>query len=128
MKDIFVGTSSGAGPGTEFSDPIEAVQAAVDELQSKNVTRIVALTHIGYDKDIELAEKTTGVDLVRLYLDLFPRHCSIGIVTQIIGGHSHTLVGSMEGAAGPYPTLAKNMDGDEVFVVTVCWSFVHSGK
>lgn len=41
-----------------------AVQQAVDELLSKNVTRIVALTHIGYDKDIELAQKTRGVDLV----------------------------------------------------------------
>jgi 5'-nucleotidase len=57
------------------------------------------MTHIGYDKDIELAKKTRGVHL-------------------IVGGHSHTLLGSMEGAEGPYPTIEKNLDGEEVFVVT----------
>jgi hypothetical protein len=33
-------------------------------------------------------------------------------------GHSHTLLGSMDGAEGPYPTIEKNLDGDEVFIVT----------
>ncbi|CCA67175.1 related to 5`-nucleotidase precursor [Serendipita indica DSM 11827] len=93
------GTSSGAGPGTEFSDPVQAVQKAVDELQAKNITRIIALTHIGYDKDIELAQKTKGVDL-------------------IVGGHSHTLLGNFTNAMGSYPTTAKNLDGEEVFIVT----------
>lgn len=64
------GTSSGAGPGTEFSDPIVAVQTAVDELRAQNITRIIALTHIGYDKDIELAQKTRGVDLVCAFIHL----------------------------------------------------------
>jgi 2',3'-cyclic-nucleotide 2'-phosphodiesterase (5'-nucleotidase family) len=68
-RAAFPGTSSGAGPGTEFTDPVEAVQKAVDELHAKNITRIIALTHIGYDKDIELAKKTRGVHLVsRLHL------------------------------------------------------------
>ncbi|KAG8798765.1 hypothetical protein FRC17_007326, partial [Serendipita sp. 399] len=93
------GTSSGAGPGTEFTDPVEAVQKAVDELKAQNITRVIALTHIGYDKDIELAQKTRGVDL-------------------IVGGHSHTLIGNMTDAKGAYPTIAKNLDGEEVFVVT----------
>lgn len=93
------GTSSGAGPGTDISDPAEALTAAVAELQAKGVNRIIALTHIGYDKDIELAQKTRGIDL-------------------IVGGHSHTLIGDMEGAAGKYPTIAKNLDGEEVFIVT----------
>lgn len=35
-----------------------------------------------------------------------------------MGGHSHTLIGDMEGAAGKYPTIAKNLDGEEVFIVT----------
>lgn len=60
-----IGTSSGAGPGTEFTDPIAAVQTAVDELHAQNITRIIALTHIGYEKDIELAQNTRGVQLVR---------------------------------------------------------------
>ncbi|KIM23775.1 hypothetical protein M408DRAFT_17804 [Serendipita vermifera MAFF 305830] len=93
------GTSSGAGPGTEFTDPIEAVQKAVDELHAQNITRIIALTHIGYDKDIELAQKTRGVDL-------------------IVGGHSHTLLGNFTNTMGEYPTIARNLDNEEVFVVT----------
>lgn len=85
---------------TTFSDAVEAVQAAIDEIKSTtNITRIAAITHIGYDKDKELAEATTGLQL-------------------IMGGHSHTLLGDMEDAEGTYPTIAKNKDGEEVFIVT----------
>jgi 5'-nucleotidase len=76
------------------------VQGAIDEIKSTtNISRIAALTHIGYDKDMELAEATTGLQL-------------------IMGGHSHTLLGDMEDAEGKYPTIVENQDGDEVFVVT----------
>ncbi|KAF2117395.1 5`-nucleotidase protein-like protein [Lophiotrema nucula] len=85
---------------TVFSDAVVAVQNAVDEIRSTtNITRIAAITHIGYDKDQELAEQTTG-----LYL--------------IMGGHSHTLLGDMEDAEGKYPTIKTNKDGEEVFIVT----------
>ena len=88
------------GPGTTFSDPIEAVQATADYLRKKEgVKRIIAMTHIGYDIDKEMAQKTRGIHL-------------------IVGGHSHTLLGNMTNAAGPYPTIEKNLDGEEVFVVT----------
>jgi 2',3'-cyclic-nucleotide 2'-phosphodiesterase (5'-nucleotidase family) len=90
---------STAGPGTDFTDPVEAVQKAVQELHGQGVNRIVALTHIGYDKDIEVASKTRGLNL-------------------IIGGHSHTLIGNFTGAKGSYPTIQKDLDGQEVFVVT----------
>ncbi|KAL0574758.1 hypothetical protein V5O48_007205 [Marasmius crinis-equi] len=88
------------GNGTKFLDPIEVVQATADYIrQTTDVKRIIAMTHIGYDLDKELAQKTRGIHLV-------------------IGGHSHTLLGDMVGAAGPYPTIEKNLDGEEVFVVT----------
>ncbi|PSN75241.1 Metallo-dependent phosphatase [Corynespora cassiicola Philippines] len=84
---------------TTFSDPVEAVQNAIDEIRSTtNITRIAAITHIGYDKDQELARATTGLQL-------------------IMGGHSHTLLGDMEDAEGKYPTIVENQDGDEVFIV-----------
>jgi 2',3'-cyclic-nucleotide 2'-phosphodiesterase (5'-nucleotidase family) len=35
-----------------------------------------------------------------------------------MGGHSHTLLGDMPKAAGKYPTIVENKDGDEVFIVT----------
>lgn len=88
------------GKGTTFSDSVKAVQDTVDLIRSTtNITRIAAITHIGYDKDQELAEQTTG-----LYL--------------IMGGHSHTPLGDFKGAEGPYPTIKKNKDGEEVFIVT----------
>ncbi|XP_014557964.1 hypothetical protein COCVIDRAFT_36588 [Bipolaris victoriae FI3] len=94
------GSLSNADPTTIFSDVVEAVQGAIDQIKSTtNITRIAALTHIGYDKDQELAKATTGLHL-------------------IIGGHSHTLLGDMEDAEGKYPTIVDNKDGDEVFIVT----------
>lgn len=91
---------SSPGDGTTFSNPIEAVQNAIDEIKSTtNITRIAAITHIGYDKDQELAERTTGLQL-------------------IMGGHSHTLLGDMADAEGKYPTIVKNKDDEEVFIVT----------
>ncbi|UPX20480.1 5'-nucleotidase [Ascochyta rabiei] len=85
---------------TIFSDVVEAVQGAIDEIKATtNITRIAAITHIGYDKDQELAKATKGLQL-------------------IMGGHSHTLLGDMEDAEGKYPTIVDNADGDEVFIVT----------
>jgi len=86
---------------TTFEDPISAAQRTVELIKKNHPTIhcIVALTHIGYYDDINLAQNTAGISL-------------------IIGGHSHTLLGDMAGAAGPYPTIINNLDGDEVFVVT----------
>lgn len=91
---------SSPGENTIFGDVVDAVQRAVDEIRSTtNITRIAALTHIGYEEDQKLAEETTG-----LYL--------------IMGGHSHTPLGDGEDDEGPYPTIVENQDGDEVFIVT----------
>lgn len=91
---------SSPGDGTTFSNATEAVQRTIDHIyDTTNITRIAALTHIGYDEDQALAQSTTG-----LYL--------------IMGGHSHTLLGDMEDAEGDYPTIVENLDGEEVFIVT----------
>ncbi|KAK5091250.1 hypothetical protein LTR05_001431 [Lithohypha guttulata] len=93
------------GPLTSFEDPVEAVQRTVDYIRSTtNITRIAAITHIGYEEDQRLAQETAG-----LYL--------------IMGGHSHTLLlpandTDAEDAEGEYPTIVNNRDGEEVFVVT----------
>lgn len=59
------GTSQ-PGNGTTFEDPVVAVQKTVDRIKKRhrNVKKIVALTHIGYDKDVELAKKTKGFNLI----------------------------------------------------------------
>ncbi|KAK3323149.1 Metallo-dependent phosphatase-like protein [Cercophora scortea] len=91
---------SSPGKGTTFSDSVKAVQDTVDHIRATTtITRIAAITHIGYDEDQRLARETSG-----LYL--------------IMGGHSHTLLGDMAGAEGKYPTITRNKDGDEVFIVT----------
>lgn len=91
---------SNPGPGTTFLNVTETMQKTIDFIREKKLAkRIVAMTHIGYDEDRKLAQNTKG-----LYL--------------IIGGHSHTPLGNFTGAQGPYPTIEKNLDGEEVFVVT----------
>ncbi|SPJ23640.1 bifunctional metallophosphatase/5'-nucleotidase [Palleronia abyssalis] len=74
------------GPNVTFSDPVAAVQAEVDRLTEEGVNKIVVLSHSSYRVDQRVAEETTGVDV-------------------IVGGHSNTLLGDMEGAEGPYPTM-----------------------
>ncbi|KAG8869127.1 hypothetical protein FRB97_001592, partial [Tulasnella sp. 331] len=92
---------SAPGNGTQFLDPVATVQRTVDHvlMNEKDVKRIIAMTHIGYDIDQQLARSTRNVHL-------------------IVGGHSHTLLGNFSDAAGPYPTIERNLDGDEVFIVT----------
>ena len=91
---------SSPGPGTKFLDVTETMQKTIDYIMERKLAkRIVAMTHIGYNEDKKLAQNTRG-----LYL--------------IIGGHSHTPLGNFTGALGPYPTIERNLDGEEVFVVT----------
>ena len=78
------------GPNVTFTDPSEAVQAEVDRLTEQGVNKIVVLSHSGYEVDKRVAENTTGVDV-------------------IVGGHSNTLLGDFEGAAGPYPTVVNDV-------------------
>lgn len=94
-------TPETASPGEAviFKDEIDSLKADAAALKEEGVSKIIALTHVGYRRDLEIAKDVAGVDAV-------------------IGGHSHTLLGEMEGAAGPYPTLVKNDDGTEAPVAT----------
>ncbi|EAR50432.1 Ser/Thr protein phosphatase/nucleotidase, putative [Oceanicola granulosus HTCC2516] len=74
------------GPNVIFTEPADAVQAEVDRMTEEGIDKIVVLSHSGYGVDQQVAENTTGVDV-------------------IVGGHSNTLLGDMEGAEGSYPTM-----------------------
>lgn len=87
------------GPNITFQDEIDSLAADAARLADEGVNKIIALTHVGYRKDQEIAAAAAGIDAV-------------------VGGHSHTLLGSMEGAQGPYPTMVAGPDGTEVPVVT----------
>ena len=81
-----------ASPGDNiiFTDPSGAVQSEVDRLTADGVNKIIVLSHSGYGVDQMVAENTTGVDV-------------------IVGGHSNTLLGQLEGAEGPYPTMVNGV-------------------
>jgi 5'-nucleotidase len=91
--------TSSPGPNVIFQDEVEGLKAAVQELSDEGVDKIIALTHVGYLRDQELAAAVPGLDAV-------------------VGGHSHTLLGNMEGALGAYPTMIDGADGVLVPVVT----------
>ena len=94
---------SNIGEGVVVKDPIETARQMVQELQSQGINKIIALTHLGYNEDKVLAAAVDGIDV-------------------IVGGHSHTLLGNMAGAKGPYPTVVDSPDGDPVLIVTAkCW-------
>jgi 2',3'-cyclic-nucleotide 2'-phosphodiesterase (5'-nucleotidase family) len=85
----------------DFLDPIPIVQRYIDELHSKGIKRIIALSHNGYFEDQELAANTNGLQL-------------------IVGGHSHSLLlddVSAPGVVGRYPTAVTGTDGKTTYVV-----------
>ncbi|MBN1689389.1 MAG: 5'-nucleotidase C-terminal domain-containing protein [Dehalococcoidia bacterium] len=90
-----------SGPDVKFTDPSAAVNKYVEELNEQDVNIIVLLSHLGYERDLQVAKSTTGIDLV-------------------IGAHTHTLLGPTELEAmgllvdGPYPTIAQNSVGQDV--------------
>jgi len=93
---------SNPGPTVAFLDPYESAQKAIYELLAKGVNKIVVLSHLGYGEDLKLARRLVGAQV-------------------IVGGHSHTLLGSFPHPelrpAGPYPTVVKNPEGKDVLVV-----------
>ncbi len=97
---------SSPGPTVTFTNPIDAAKAQVTALQTQGVNKIIALAHLGYQEELELAEEVPEIDIV-------------------VGGHSHTPLrpqgdtrplGVMAG--GPYPTLVERPGGSPALVVT----------
>ncbi len=91
--------TSSPGDRIRFEDEVEYLKKAVAELQGQGINKIVLLSHVGYERDKQIAAAVDGIDV-------------------IVGGHSHTLLSSTdEKAAGPYPTLVKNPAGTDVPIV-----------
>lgn len=85
-----------------FNDPVSPVQKAVDALAKAGVNKIVLVSHLGYDEDLKLAAKVSGLDV-------------------IVGGHSHSLLGDWKAdglsPSGSYPTSVKDASGGTTLVV-----------
>lgn len=89
-------------PTTRFHDEVETAQRTIDALRERGIRHIVLVTHQGYEADKAMAARLSDVDV-------------------IIGGDSHTLLGDFSAigiasAAGPYPTVVSNRDGDPVCI------------
>lgn len=56
---------------------VPLVQKEIDDLKEQGVNKIIVLSHIGYNADVELAKSVEGIDV-------------------ILGGHTHNLVKGIE--------------------------------
>jgi 5'-nucleotidase len=92
---------SSPGKYITFSDPLAKVTSTVAELERQGINKIIVLSHLGYDAELALARSAKGVDI-------------------IVGGHSHTLLGTTAvfglASRGEYPSVVKN-GADTVLVV-----------
>jgi 2',3'-cyclic-nucleotide 2'-phosphodiesterase (5'-nucleotidase family) len=61
--DIFLGQADPRKKGLLIRDPVETAQEMVREL-SPQTDFIILLSHLGYSKDVELAQKTSGLHII----------------------------------------------------------------
>ncbi|GHC47695.1 bifunctional metallophosphatase/5'-nucleotidase [Neogemmobacter tilapiae] len=91
--------TSSPGEAVIFSPEIDSLAADVAALEAEGVTKIIALNHVGYVKDMAIAAAVPGIDAV-------------------VGGHSHTLLSATDPKrGGPYPTWVDGQNGALVPVV-----------
>lgn len=101
--------SSQPNPDTIFFDEAQSAQKEINKLQKQGVDKIILSTHIGYQRDQQLAAQLSGVD-------------------AIIGGDSHSLLGPESLTTygltpeGPYPTRTVDRDGNPV-CITQAWQY-----
>lgn len=90
---------SSPGDNVLIGIDVDTITTAVQELKNQGVDKIIALTHVGYPRDLAVIAKIPDVDVV-------------------VGGHSHSLLSNTdEKAEGPYPTMVDNPGGYKVPVV-----------
>jgi 5'-nucleotidase len=94
-----------------FEAEVTAAQRTVDALQQSGVQHIVALTHLGNQRDLQLAARVNGIDV-------------------IVGGHSHSLLGDFRnwqlGQQGPYAATISNPDGSGITCVVQAGQFAQA--
>ena len=73
-----------------FTDEAESLAADVATLTEDGVSKIIALTHVGLPRDMQIAEAVDGLD-------------------AIVGGHSHTLFSNTVDGAQAYPTMVNGV-------------------
>ncbi|RRD40641.1 NAD nucleotidase [Leptotrichia sp. OH3620_COT-345] len=100
--------SSSPGKDIKFFDEVETAEKVVKELEAKGINKIIFLSHAGYEKNLEIAQKVSGVDI-------------------IITGDTHYLLGEgfKEYGLNPvaeYPKKVISPAGEPVYVAEA-WSY-----
>lgn len=103
--------SSSPGKDIKFNDEVETAKKVVEEVQKLGINKIILLSHAGYEKNVEIASKVSGIDL-------------------IISGDTHYLLGKefKEFGLNPeeedYPKKIIAPNGEPVYVAEA-WNYTY---
>lgn len=90
------------GPRVQFAKVVPTLNQWVQRLTAQGVNKIIVLSHLGLETDLEVAAAVPGIDI-------------------IVGGHSHTLLGDFSqvgvSTPGPYPMVVTAQSGNKVLIV-----------
>ena len=94
---------SSPGDNVKMLELMDSLNASVKALQEQGVNKIVLASHLGYTLEQQVAATVPGIDV-------------------IVGGHSHTLLGTFDNkdfpaSEGEYPTIVENPDGNKTLLV-----------
>lgn len=94
---------SSPGPTVKMLDLMSHVQKEVDQFSAQGINKVILLSHLGYELEKQVAATVRGIDV-------------------IVGGHSHTLLGTFDNpdfppSEGPYPTVVQNPGGNRTLLL-----------
>ncbi len=94
---------SSPGPNVKVLELMDSLKASAEALKAQGIDKIFLVSHLGYTLEQEVARTVPGIDV-------------------IVGGHSHTLLGTFDNkdfpaSEGPYPTIVQNPDGNRTLLV-----------
>jgi 5'-nucleotidase/UDP-sugar diphosphatase len=96
--------SSFPDEGTTIAEEQASAEACVQQLEAEGVNKILMLTHVGYSNDLEWMTNIEGVDV-------------------IIGGHSHSLLGSTDYDQFGFPARADYAQMINGKCVVTAWEY-----
>ena len=103
--------SSSPGKDIKFTEELETARKVVEELQAKGINKIILLSHAGFEKNVEIAEKVSGIDI-------------------IISGDTHYLIGKEFAEFGlkpkeeEYPKKVTSPAGEPVYIAEA-WNYTY---
>ncbi|MBD8068600.1 bifunctional 2',3'-cyclic-nucleotide 2'-phosphodiesterase/3'-nucleotidase [Bacillus sp. PS06] len=98
-------TPEASSPGETiiFNDAVEAATETVEALTNEGINKIITLSHLGYNRDLALAEAVAGLDV-------------------IVGGHTHTTLETevvVENNGEPTVIVQTGQYGEQLGVLDV---------